>query len=541
MTIEQPQEPTQDASLDLLTELADLGDFYPTSQLDDELPVDLDDAVEDQIDDQADEVIARRPNALARGGNWLRKHWKGVAVAGSMATATAFGATHSQAVLDIDYSLLKEIDISTIGRTFIDAAEAVSPVALGGAGLGLAAMTRNRPGRTNLQLAWRGLAPNKHNAAKRLVAGAMLPALGIGAISNALMIESAIHKGANPNIISTDRDVTAQYPGKQLIWNMEAGTHHFMDDSQLSHTTFGRVEQAIESGDYPGVVAAQPFYRDLVTIPTKFSGNQAGMVFSVPAAGDKPSPMLPTVKAGAECKVVDERCALKPNEIIIDEGEGFKVGDTVKIRDHEFTVVAFPKEDQSLVNRLIAYTGVDEAENQDKNYFGFASVVDSKEAATKMIADLGLTDQLDQETTPEFLEANDDFWYHNGTTLLFLLIADITLFGGATFATMSKNEQERNTSVIATMRAFGTTDRQLVIQQQARAAIMTGKGIIPGAGGAVAATAVINKALVGFHGETSPKMIAGAAGIILLTKAGATAKNMRSMRNESIVENMKQK
>lgn len=495
---------------------------------------------EDIYFDNVDEQYAiSNPNFVKKVGNWLKQHWRGVTFAGALAVGTIGGAAYV-ATHDVDYAgLAKQIDIAAVGRDLIDAAEVGGPVLLGAAGLHLGLLGTTRPGRKDLQLARRGLNSNNHGVLRRVAAGALLPAIGVGALTNALMIEQGIHKGADANIVSIDRGITTQFPNKKIMWDMENGTSHFMNDSQITHEQFSRVQTAISSGKYPGVYGAQPFFRDLVTIPTRFNGEQAGMVFSLSGLGDKPSPALPEVKPGALCKIVDERCNLKPNDIIIDENEGFKIGDEVDIRGHKFNVVAFPKQDQSLVNRLIAYTGVDEEKVKDRNYFGFITLVDSEEEAKKMMAGIGISNQLDQETTAEFIDANNAFWFHNGTTLMFLMIADISLFAGTTFAAIKNFEHERNLPVIATMKALGTSARQLAVQQYARSSMITAKGVIPGFAGAAVATEAINKNLVGFHGETTWQMAGAASGLVLLTQFAATAKMMHSMRGKAEAEMMK--
>ncbi len=492
----------------------------------------------DELESMSNVLV--QPNKLQKTTNWLREHWRGAAFTGAL-TLGAIGAAGYASTHEIDYSsLAKQFDISKFGRDFIDIAEVGGPILLAAGAVELGVMSSSRPGRKNLKLAWTGLAENKYNSFQKVAAGALLPTLGIWAISNALMIEDGIHRGANPNIVTINDSLTTKYPESIVSWGTQKGTHHFMNDSHVSHNTVSKVNSALQSGQYPNVSGVQPYYRDLVTIPTPFSDNQAGMVFSV-GGGSEPSPMLPEVKSGANCRVVMNKCNLGPDEMIIDENEGFKVGDEVEIRDHKYRVVAFPKEDQSLVNRLVAFTGVDEKQLKDNDYFGFVTVAKSAEDVKHMIQDLGVGDKIDQQSTQEFLDANDDFWYHNGTTLLFLLIGDITLFGSASFASMKRFEQERDRPTTATINAIGGTNRQLAQQAFARSIVLTGKGIVPGAAIAVISTELINKILVGFHGETDPKMVGASAGIILASQFGATAKSMRSMKKEPLAQRMKSK
>ena len=459
----------------------------------------------------------------------VKMHWKKLAFAGGLGVATAAGLQ----MADHDLSSMKSVDITEAGRGFIDVAETAAPILLGAAALQIGAMTLTRPGRKNLEMSALGLHSNERNIYKTLIGGMLLPTIGIGALSTALMIEDGIHRGADKNISSITSSLKAEHPNKQVTWILQKGSNHFMNDSDISPGVYNDVKQQI-SDQGQSTMNVSPFYRDLVTLPTKYSDNQASMIISVSGA----SPILPEVKDGAICDIQGQRCNLKEDEIIVDEGEGFNIGDSVQIRGHQFRVVAYPREDQSLVNRLIAYTGVSDAMT-DKSHYGLASLVDSKEDTVRLIEDMHLEDQLDVLSTEEFMDLNNDFWSHNGTPLLILLIGDIAIFAGVTFSAMKKFEQERDRPVLATLRAVGASSSQIAHQQYARTTIQTSKGILPGAAIAGLTAVAINNLLPGFSGEITPSMIAASSGLALAVQMGSTTRSVLSGRKNSLAQEMK--
>lgn len=476
---------------------------------------------------------ANSTNEISSGRHplqWAGKHWRSLALSGGIMVGGILGANH---IAENGLPDPKNVDITEVGRTFIDVAEEVSPYLLGLAGIQVASMALNRGGRRNLKMAYRGVGVSR-TPYKTLMSGMLLPSIGVATLGTALMIEDGIHRGAGENISSMTKSLEEAHPGKEVVWTLQKGTNHFMNDSDLPPQIFQDISatEQVTNGSF----MTAPFYRDLVTIPTPYSENQAGMIISVSGA----SPILPEVKDGAICEMVPEEkiCDLKGDEIILDEGEGFNVGDNVEIRGHDFTVVGFPEEDQSLVNRLIAFTGVSE-EMTNKDHYGYASLVENKEDAVKLMQDLGLNEEVDVLDTKEFLEANEDFWSHNGTPLLILLIGDIAVFAGVTFTSMKKFEQERDGPVLATLRAIGASKGQVAQQQYARNSIQISKGIVPGAAAAGVSTAAINSMLPGFAGTVTPKMIFASAGISLAVQAASVTKNVLSGRKVGLADQMK--
>lgn len=471
---------------------------------------------------------------LMRTVEHAKRHWRGVMLAVGIGVATLAGAELSDGVDP------KEHDITEIGRGFIDFAELTSPLLVTGAAAHVASLATSRDRKTQLNLAWRGLSGSDSMSFKKaVVAGSLLPALGIGALSTALMIEDGIHEGANRNINSINDSVMSNSPQAQVTWFLQSGTHHFMNDSEISQDTFDTIQSEVEDrADGGSVVVA--FQRDLVTLPTIYSDNQASMIISVDANGPGIE-VLPQVQVeSATCDVVNGTCRLDSNEIIVDEGEGFEVGDSIKIRNQDYTVVAHPENKQSLVNRLIAYTGGD-ASVTSEDYYGFVSVSAAPDSVAGLVEELDRDKSIEALTTDEFLSANEDFWAHNGTPLLILLIGDIAIFGGATFASTKRFEQERNAAVTATLQAIGMTKMQLAEQELARNTITTMKGVIPGAIGALATTKFISSALPGFEGKLTPGMIFGSTGLILAVQGLTTARAIRQTNKRSPVEAMKQK
>ena len=464
---------------------------------------------------------------------WAKRNWRKLAFGGALGLAVAGGAY----VTENGVPDLKNVDITEVGRTLIDATEEAAPYLLGAAGLQIASMAFTRGGKQKLNMAYLGLGRYPEKRHQRLMAGALLPTIGVTCLSTALMIEDGIHTGANKNISSMVTSLEEEYPGKEIAWTLQSGSNHFMNDSDISPEVVQNISATEQVTN--GTFLTAPFYRDLVTIPTPYSENQAGMIISVSGA----SPILPEVKDGTICEQPTEpnQCDLKANEIILDADEGFEIGDSVEIRGHDFTVVGFPEEDQSLVNRLIAFTGVSEETIGDKDPYGFASLVENKEDALKMIEDLGLQDQVDILSTEQFLENNENFWSHNGTPLLILLIGDIAIFAGVTFSSMKKFEQERDRPVLATLRAIGTSSGQIAQQQYARTTIQTAKGVIPGFAAAEVSTLAINQLLPGFSGDVTPKMVMASTALALGVQMASATKGVLAGRRTGLAEQMKSK
>lgn len=439
---------------------------------------------------------------------------------------------------NFDPTILKGLDIAQTGRTFIDASETASPFILGASGLGVVTMLRSKPGRKILKMSKEGLStPHCSGAMRRAMTGMLLPALGIGALGTAFMIEDGVEGGPQTNISSMSESIEQNYPGMNISWGLEPGTGHFMNNSRIEPSTVVDLNNALSKKGG----AAVPFDFDLAEIPTNYNDHQAGALFSVDGRTPAIS-AVPEVAPDAKCDTdQDGECdKLGPNDLVVDSGEGFEMGDVVTIKGRDYEIVGFTKEDQSLLNRLVGFSGTD-SEKRPEDYYGVLTVVENESDLETVINDLGLQDELDFQTTSEFIKSNKDFWNHNGTPLLVLLIADIAVFAAASFSAVKRFEQERNRSVLAGLEAIGTSKRQIAQMLFARIAIQTSKGVAPGTAGAAGTTWGINNMLPGFKGCLSPAMMASATGMVLVVQAATTANQLRKDRQVSLVERMKSK
>lgn len=437
----------------------------------------------------------------------------------------------------------KEVNITEIGRNAIDAGEAIAPFIIGLAAADVASMSLSLTGRKNLRLAWEGISPNSGNYYKTLVAGSLLPIIGITALSNALLIEDGLRSGPSQNIETMARGIrTSAGPlgeGAKVVWGLQPGTKHFMNESSISTDAIEKIEAAVAANQSGDVKVIEPFDIKLTTIPTEHNDRQAGLIIYSDGVAGMPSAISPEVKLGATCDVIDAKCLLKPGELVVDDNEGLSIGDTVKIQGHDFNVVGFSKESQSLINRLVAYTAL--PEKKPENYFGFAAMANSQQDVEQMIHDLRLTDKINVESTAELIEFNKEFWSQNGTPLIMLMVGDILIFAGATFISTRRYEQERNKSLIAGMEAIGMSKRQFAQQQRARATILTAKGVLPAAVAAAASEQFINSVLTGFHSELTPSMLAVSTATILAVQLGAPLTSKLPFgKKETIAHKMKQ-
>jgi len=311
-----------------------------------------------------------------------------------------------------------------------------------------------------------------------------------------------------------------------------------MEGSHIAATDVHKTMEALAAARVPGVMAVVPFKADLTDIATQDNPNQASLVLSVvPDNGAGTSAITPEVRPGAACTVVEDRCALKPNELIVDAGEGLQVGDTTEIRGETATVVGLAKAPQSLMGRPVMFKGLTEHDLKS-GYSGFVTIADSHEAAEDMLVQLDLNDDIHAQTPAELLERNKDFWNRNGTPLIMLLVANTAMFGTVTFAALRRGEQERTRPQVASLRAMGTSRLQIAGLQFTRMALETGRSVLPAAAIAKGLEFSIGAMMTGFHGTVTPATIAASTGMIVAIQ---TAAGLRWPRNNDLSGHMRDK
>jgi hypothetical protein len=434
----------------------------------------------------------------------------------------------------------KSVNITQIGGDFIDYGEETAPVLLGAAVLQLL-LVAGGSFKGNLRFAWEGLETQNPNPYRKAVRGAVLPAVAITALSTAFMINDGLRTGPDHNIeamvASIESAAGSKAAGKEVVLGLSPGTYHFMDESRVPADVIKKITVAEAQDLDPEVSDIVPFKADLTSISTPYNRRQASLVLSSANINRHPSPITPEVKPGAICELEGDHCVLKPNELIVDDNEGLAVGDTTMIHGQEFKVVALSKEAQSIINRLIVYSGM---ETGNENYFGFAALANSESDVEDLIYKLGLQDQLSAESAEEFIKYNREFWQQNVTPLIILMVGDILLFAGATFLAARRYEQERNKSLMASMRAMGMSKRQLAEQQAARCTLLTAKGVLPAYLAATLSQEGINSILAGFHAELKPEMLALSSASILAVQLAATAGSLASFNKKPLIEQLKQ-
>ena len=475
----------------------------------------------------AAETMHKRPNILRRA------FYAGALVVG-LGIGT-YAATHPSP----DW---KAAHVADIVHTGIEDLELAAPFILTAAAVGTGSMLRNEAGIMKLKMAARGLTSTELSSStwrgtgRRLLRQAMIPAIGIAAAGTAFTIESGLINGTNNAIQSMAAVVPAGAEG-HTNWVYRDGALHLMDDSDVARKSVEKLTAAVELGSVPGVSKVLAAMKTTLTvIPTAHNRNQAGLLISVDNTPDGlPSKVTPPVEPGALCEVQDERCVLAPNEIEVDKDEGYKIGETLTVQGRPYKVVAFAETHQSILNREVAYSGLSEAQKTE-GYSWLIVEADSKQAVENGLGQLGLSSELSTETTKEFLKANQDVWTGNGSTLLGLLILDLSVFASTTFLMSRQAEQIRNKQLIATVEAIGAGTGDIVAIERAGVAMKTALAV-PFAYLASKASEfyVVNTVVPGFHGKfTLPMLGASTALFGVAQAAGIPRTTKRQHKKESL-------
>jgi hypothetical protein len=525
------------------------------------------------------------PDQLPAGIQSARNWWettKAVALTASIAVA---GGIAVRGALEADYELpsMKSTPLAAIGEAVHSAAEYAGPGLLAASAVAVGAFVATSSGRSLWKLAQRGVAstheksgrtkpadldalvllksksfpgvasvekpkiekpkrasrPSGRGGLRKAMAGALVPAAGITALSVAFMIQDEVGSGPNRAVTTVVQGATARAaedPAHNTIMiNWQSGTKHFMESSVIPANDITRTARAVQAGQVPGVKDILPFKADLTEIPTRDNKHQAGLVLGVMSEAGRPSSLVPEVRPGAICTMAENKCILGENQAVVDAGEGLKVGDHVEIRGQDVTVVGLAKTPQSLMNRLVMFKGISE-EDLRTGYSGFATVAHSQEDAEAMLDQLKL-EGVEAETTQELLDQNRDFWERNGTPLIMLMVGDTLMLAGFSFAAIRRGEKERSKPHIAALRAMGASCGQIAGLQHGQIALQTAKAIVPAAITSEVLTMAINSLMTGFHGQMNATTIGASAGIVLLTQVAA---GLRIPRKDGLSDYMRQ-
>ncbi len=443
--------------------------------------------------------------------------------------------------------LLSRVDLNEMGRNTVDVMTQYSPYMLlaGGAFVGGLALSRNRLDQSKLRLANRGLDYNNKNRLQSAFAGTLIPAIGAIALTTSFSIEEEIRTGPNRVISAIEADISDQDDNRDLYWVLQDDTDYFMNTSSISFDDKKEQKNFFAQAENNNELDILPFHLDLTEIdmPQNHRHNhQPALVIGAPSE-DKttPSPIYPETET-SDCMKAENSCVLESDELIIDTNEGINIGDTITVRGEEYNVAGLAKDSRSLLNRLAVFTSQEGVErfrkSDDNSYYGLAVEAESLEDIEELLQEFGMDDSQEILSTEELLDNNSEFWEGNGTTLMMLLIMNISAFGGISMYERKRAEQEYNRSDIATLRSLGMSVKDIAQIDFARATITTAKASIPVMPVSYVVSEMSNVGIAGFNSEIDSAMVAGAAGTILTAKTAGVALLTKRLRKISPAENL---
>ncbi len=384
------------------------------------------------------------------------------------------------------------------------------------------------PGRTRVRLAFRGLR-TRQSRLPWLLTDVLTPLVGVIALASAFAIEQEVRQGPGRAI---DQLVVDTDPARTW-WLLQDGSDHFMNNSTLPTGTAEAVTALATTAD--GVDWAYPFWAVLVQVDLARSPLTA-LVFG---AGDNEtvSPLSPRVSSDANCRVVNERCALDDDQIIVDANNGMRIGDLVEIRGSAFTVAGISQSPRGMLNRpvlFVNHAGFERIEGSGIEPFGAVLGGDAGPVAdlVKHVADPEFVDLV---ATASLRSANERFWTGNGTPLLLLLVLLICAFAGAAMFAARQTEHERNRAIVGTLRAIGLNRWSAIELDLAQSALTVLKVTVPAWLIASALIVGANRAILGFTADLTLNHVIGATGLlVLVAQTSAAVLAFRERRIELI-------
>lgn len=357
---------------------------------------------------------------------------------------------------------------------------------------------------------------------RRFLAGTMVPFMAASALIVALAIEREVRDGPNRTIdtLAGSVDDTGN-----LYWILQRGTGHLMNDSRLDQTTVDQIMTAAPTS--PGIEGVQPFYAQLALL--EHAGRSiTGFVFAAEGPDGVPSVLSPTTDSG-HCVLIERRCRLADNEVIVDSGDGVAIGDELQVRGRAFTVVGHSDEPRSLLNRTVVFAGMDgyrrvTGTDQPDGY-GLLVSAQNIQAAQQLVSAAGAAETTEILSTQALREENSRFWTGNGTLLVLLLVLIIVGFAAAALYAGRRAEQERSIVTQGVLRALAITPRGSTHVDLLRALLTTLKAVPPAVPVALAFVYIANFAIIGFRAAVSVQMVLAAAALLVLSSglAGGVA------------------
>jgi hypothetical protein len=424
------------------------------------------------------------------------------------------------------------VNITEVARVLIEGVRVVGPVLVALAVLVVAVELLSRPGQARLRLAHVGLSAPAPNVLRRLLAGTLVPALGVAALAVSLSLEQEVREGPNRMVERLQSEAGPHEPA----WILQRGTSHFMNDSRLPPAV--EVAAATDSGG-----SAHRLWEQLVAIRTDSGQTDTGLLLGTPA-GDATSPFRPAVVAEtAGCRLVDGACVLKPGQAVAD-ADVYPVGSRLSVRGRDLEVVATTAQPYSLINRAVVFTDSTAFARADGTPdTPFAVVVGGPDALSRaeaLVAGTGAAGAVEVLTGGQVKSANADFWAGNGTPLLLLVICLSGTFCGVALYGARRALHQRERMSTGTLQALGVRLGQVCRIDLLRAVMVTGVAAVLAVPVAWVLVLVVDTGMLGFHATLTPLFVAAAAGLLVLANVLGTAAMWVRMRTMSVVEAISQ-
>ncbi len=416
------------------------------------------------------------------------------------------------------------MSLPTVATDALAIVRAVGPaVALLGVLVVLAHLT-SMGGRARLRLARRGLSGGASSRTRRLVAGTLIPLLGIAALTVSIALEKEVREGPNRMIARLQRGADDQ----NLAWIMQAGTGHFMDTSRLP--------AALTNAAASDPARFQVLYEQLALIERPGRNPDTGLVLGLP---QQSTLLAPAVTRDSTCTQNEGRCLLQPGEAVAD-ADLYPMGTRLWIRDRQVTVTGHTREPYSLINRAVLFTRSDMFRRTDGTMEPAYAVLsvgpDSPSHAQRLVASTPTPGALEVLSPSQLQRENTRFWAGNGTPLILLMIALSATFCGVALYAARRALQQREHVVLGALQSLGLRPGQASSIDLLRATLATLLAAVGAAPVAYVLVHVTNAGMIGFHAPVEPIMVAAAAGLIIFANLIGTAVLWARLRSSSVVE-----
>lgn len=419
------------------------------------------------------------------------------------------------------------VDLTAIAEVVVGAVRTLGPYVLAAALALLASQLLSTSGRARLTLAVRGLSGQRRPIPLRLVAGTLIPTLGVAALAVSLSLEKEVREGPNRMLAQLQGGV----PDDELAWVLQRGTGHFMDDSRLPPAVTRAVTETLPE-------RSALLYGQLAQIRAS-SQAQPDTALIVASPADAAVTLAPLVDPEtAECQLREGRCLLQPGQIVTD-ADRYPIGGSIGVRGQQLTFVAHALKPYSLINRVVAFahstlfSGL--AEGASPAYAALVVGPDAQQVAQDAVAASGAAGSVEVLTPAQLRAENARFWAGNGTPLLMLMILLSGSFCGVALYGARRAMQEREHVVIGTLRALGLRPGQTSTVDLLRTLIATTIAVIFAWPLAAALIWITGQGMIGFHAQMPALTVIASAGLIVLANALGTLVLWLRLRSQSVM------